>query len=147
MSWSRKSRDWELAHLGELKGLLALSDDDLQRYANLFGEKQKIANEQALAELGVLKTETDTKITELINGVESEFGRSPQIAKGMVQGIIDGMSSMAPTAIANARGIANSIMAEFDRISVPMGGSTSKKSPTPRMAAGGSITSGTAIVG
>lgn len=133
----------------EIKGLLALSDDDLQKYADLFGEKQKLANDQAISELIVLKEETDNSITELVDGVEEEFGRSPQIAQDMVGGLINGMNAMMPGAVSKARQIASAIMAEFDKISMPLSSSSDKKKKKKMsgMATGGSITSGTSLVG
>lgn len=103
---------------GELEALLSLSSTQLEEYSNLFGEKQKLANELATEELTGLREETDTQISELLEGVEDEFDRAPDLgldmAKGLADGILGGMSDVIDAAIKVAQAAIKAAKEELD---------------------------------
>lgn len=59
---------------GELKGLLALTDEQLNQYIKLFETKNEIARSRATYELQGLKADTEKAIQELINDADRELG-------------------------------------------------------------------------
>lgn len=111
-------RDMGVGASDELKALIRLSDSDLEKYSNLFGEKQKLANDLATAELENLKIETDTKVSELLEGVEEQFDRSPAIgldmSNGIANGILSGMSNVIHAAIKVAQAAIRAAKRELD---------------------------------
>lgn len=103
---------------GELEALLSLSSAQLEEYSNLFGEKQRLANELATKELTGLREETDTQISELLEGVADEFERAPDLgldmAKGLAEGILHGMSGVIDAAIKVAQAAIRAAKKELD---------------------------------
>ena len=87
----------------EIEALLSLSDEDLEEYSSLFQKKYSLAKEQASIELEGLREETDGQIATLLEGVEEQFGRSPEIGKqmtdGLAQGILGGASDVINAAV------------------------------------------------
>lgn len=87
----------------QLDALLRMSDSQLQEYSDLYGEKQKIANEQALKELEPLREEIDGKISTILADVDQKFAEAQEAGRaltdGMAEGILDGTSAVAAAAI------------------------------------------------
>ncbi len=111
-------REMGVGASGELEALLSLSSSQLEEYSNLFGEKQRLANELAAEELTGLRKETDAQIRELLNGVENEFDRTPDLglnmSKGLADGILDGMSGVIDAAVKVARAAIKAAKEELD---------------------------------
>lgn len=119
--------------LPQLLALNSLTDTQLQQYSALYGEKSKLARQQAEAELVGMKTDTQTRITELraVANVELETLRAEwttkiasvtkatddelkslkDIGKNAAQGLLNGLASMEPALVSKARSIANAVKA------------------------------------
>ena len=102
----------EIASMGvgasdQLSALLSLSDEKLTKYADLFYEKQALANDLAIEQLAGLRAETDKEVQanlDAINGIyESE---APEVGQSLTDGLADGITSGTSTVIAAAVGVA-----------------------------------------
>lgn len=123
--------------LPQLVALNKLTDDELTKYSDLYKEKSELARQQATNELEWLKRETDAKLVALnvqtriqltqLQGewtsrikaitqtTEEEFGSMHDIGVNAMQGLSDGLSSMEPKLMSQARRIANKIRKEIER--------------------------------
>ena len=93
----------------QLDALLNLSDLKLSEFADLYKEKQRFANQQALEELKSLREETDVQIQASLNEISNLYGRgAPAVgqsfADGLAKGMLEGSSTAASAAAAVAQG-------------------------------------------
>lgn len=98
----------------QLEALLSMSDEQLNEYAMLFGEKQRIANETALKELSGLKEETENTIRENVDSLLEIYNENgPTLGEALTTGITDGikrgMSSVVDAAIDMAENTVDAI--------------------------------------
>lgn len=123
--------------LPQLVALNKLTDDELTKYSDLYKEKSELARQQATNELEWLKRETDAKLVALnvqtriqltqLQGewtsrikaitqtTEEEFESMHDIGVNAMQGLSDGLESMEPQLMRQARRIANQIRREIER--------------------------------
>ena len=92
----------------QLDALLSLSDDKLSEYSELYGEKQKLANDEAKKELSTLRTDTLAQISENLSDLKSLYDdESPDVGEafmdGLRQGIENGSSDVINAAIRTAQ--------------------------------------------
>lgn len=90
--------------IDELAALLAMSDETLGEYADLYKQKQELANNQALKELEGLKEDTDKQIRENLDALEALYEENaPYVGKsftdGLALGIKNGMSTVINAAV------------------------------------------------
>lgn len=100
----------------EISALLRLTSEQLTQYSNLYGEKQRIANEQAMKELENLRQQTDQKIAELL-GVTTEQLRSLSEVAGResVNGIADGINSRKPYLMKQVKNLGKQMVAAIKK--------------------------------
>lgn len=99
----------------ELAALVSSSDSFLERYSEQFGKKQAFANEQALKELGSLRTETDTAILEQLNSVGELYDTNgPALGLAFANSLADGMFEGIPAVEAMAQTVASAAMSAFE---------------------------------
>lgn len=99
----------------QLSALLKLSDRKLSEYAALYGEKQELANSIATQELSGLRKETDAKIRETLDGVESLYDEyAPIIGMSLPQGLAEGIRNGMAEAVNAAEELANAALAKFN---------------------------------
>lgn len=101
----------------ELHALLGLTDRELDQYADIYMEKQQLANRVAIEELKDLKKQTDAEISSQIDDLRAYYNQNaPELgmsfADGLAEGMMDGMStvrraaqSLAQTAMAPLSGL------------------------------------------
>lgn len=100
-------RDMGIDAADELNALLALSDEQLTEYADLFYEKQKLANDLAVEELAGLRKLTDDEITANLNAIAGRFDEdAPAVGQALTDGLADGITSGQATVITAAVGTA-----------------------------------------
>ena len=104
----------------QLDALLNLSDLKLSEFADLYKEKQRFANQQALEELKSLREETDVQIQASLNEISNLYGRgAPAVgqsfADGLAKGMLEGSSTAASAAAAVAQGAARRRAAAEER--------------------------------
>ena len=98
----------------ELDALLALSDEDLQTYSDLYGEKQRLANEQAILELENLRADVNEQITALTDDAAALIGEeSPAIGTGLGNGFIVGLDEILPKALSAVAAFGKKILSTF----------------------------------
>lgn len=117
----------------QLEALLSMSDEQLSEYAALYGEKQRIANEEATKELAGFRAETESTIKENLNGLLDLYKQDgPTLGEALTTGITDGikrgMSSVVDAAIDMANNTVESIKGRFDTFSFGKRGTTFKTS-------------------
>lgn len=103
-------RDMGPDAISELDALLALEDEKLSEFSDLYEEKQQFANEQAIKELEPLKEETLAQISENLDDLSALYEENaPYIgetfAESLAKSIEDGqeiVSSAAATVAKNA---------------------------------------------
>lgn len=101
----------------ELEALLSLSDRKLARYAELYEEKQELANSIAVRELSELRTETDNKIRENLDSIESLYDEyAPVIGRSLPEGLAEGIRDGMREALDAADALANALQTRFDRM-------------------------------
>ena len=89
----------------QLDALLNLSDLKLSEFADLYKEKQRFANQQALEELKSLREETDVQIQASLNEISDLYGRgAPAVGQSFADGLARGMLDGSPTAASAAAG-------------------------------------------
>lgn len=118
----------------EIAALNSLSMEELQKYSDLWKQKNTLAKDQAMLELEGMKADTQTKITELREQTSIELekyknewiNKIKEIRKGTtdhlnmkdslktigtntIQGLIEGMNSMVGPLMAQAESIANAV--------------------------------------
>lgn len=96
-------RDMGFDAADELEALLKMSDTQLTKYAELYGEKQRIANDEAVFELQDLKDESEAAIRQNIDNLIDVFTKdTPEVAETFVsalaKGIKDGAATIADAA-------------------------------------------------
>lgn len=85
----------------QLNALLALSDDQLNEYAELYREKQKLANDLAIEELADLRAQTDDEIQKNLDALEGKFEQeSPDVGEALPEGLAKGITNGQKTVIA-----------------------------------------------
>ena len=95
----------------ELHALLGLTDRELDQYANIYREKQQLANRVALDELKDLKAQTDAEIASQINDLRSYYSQNaPEIGRSFTIGLADGMWSGLSTLASVSRDVGQTIM-------------------------------------
>lgn len=96
-------RDMGPDAIGELDALLALSDEKLQEYADLYQQKQELAKKYAMEELADMREQTDEEIqknVDSLNGIyrDEAPGIGQTLAEGIAQGIIDNIPDIVGAA-------------------------------------------------
>ena len=95
---------------GELEALLKLSDKNLERYAEMYGEKQELANNIAVRELSGLREETDAKIRESLDSIEGLYDEyAPVIGRSLPEGLAEGIRNGMQEALDAADELANAL--------------------------------------
>lgn len=95
----------------EIAALLRMSDEELQKYSNLYGEKQKQANVQAKKELEGLRKQTDEQIGALLGKTTSQLQDGSYAAgQEMVLGLIDGINSKTPTLLKEVENLGSKVI-------------------------------------
>lgn len=78
----------------ELQGLLGLTDRELSEYANVYMEKQQLANRAALTELEDFKRETVNQIADTVQTLKSYYDQNaPDLGVSFTDGLVNGMLS------------------------------------------------------
>ena len=111
-------RDMGPKAVDQLDALLSMSDEQLTRYSELYGEKQRIANDEAVKELANLKEETEASIMDNVNNLMDLYNENgPDIGEALTTGITDGikrgMSDVIDAAIDMAENTVESIKSRF----------------------------------
>lgn len=102
--------------------LLSLSDKKLAQYAELYGEKQELANSIAVRELSDLRTETDNKIRENLDSIESLYDEyAPVIGMSLPEGLAEGIRNGMQSALDAADELANALQMKFDNMGGGLG--------------------------
>lgn len=102
---------------GQLDALLELSDLKLQEFTNLYNEKQRIANQQALEELRSLREETDVQIQASLNEISDVYGReAPAVGQSFADGLAKGMVAGSSTAASAAASVAQEAVDAAGRV-------------------------------
>lgn len=100
---------------GELAGLLELTDEQLTKYSDLFGEKQELANKLAADELKGLRNETDQAILEQLNSVGELYDTNgPALGLAFANSLAEGMFEGIPAVEAMAKTVASAAMSAFE---------------------------------
>ncbi len=77
-----------------LRGLLDLTDRELAEYANVYMEKQQLANRAALTELEGLRQETANQIAGTVQELKSYYDQNaPDLGLSFTDGLVNGMLS------------------------------------------------------
>ena len=75
-------------------GLLGLTDRELSEYANVYMEKQQLANQAALRELEDFKRETVDQIAENLQALKTYYDQNaPELGLSFTDGLVSGMLS------------------------------------------------------
>lgn len=99
---------------GELEGLLSLSDEQLSRYSELYGEKQALANQIAMEELEGLRADTNKEILGQLNDVAELYDtNAPALGLAFAQSLAEGMFEGMPLVESMAQTVAGAAMAAF----------------------------------
>lgn len=153
---------------GELAALNKLTDAQLAEYSALYQEKQALAREQAEAELVGMKADTEQRIQDLRNTVQSEldeinavwkaysaqsvndtndeFKKLVDVGKQAGQNLLDGLASMENAVVNKAKSIASAVSGALSSITVPSINMNGLNANVPQAAyagAGGSSSSTT----
>lgn len=100
---------------GELAGLLELTDEQLTKYSDLFGEKQELANKLAADELKGLRNETDQAILEQLNSVGELYDTNGSaLGLAFANSLAEGMFEGIPAVEAMAQTVASAAMSAFE---------------------------------
>jgi len=103
----------------ELHALLGMTDRELSQYANVYMEKQQLANRVALEELRNFKDETIGQMADNLKSLQDYYAaNAPDVGlsftDGLVDGMLSGMSSvraaaydLAQAAVQSANGLMN----------------------------------------
>lgn len=77
-----------------LRGLLDLTDRELTEYANVYMEKQQLANRAALTELEGLRQETVNQIAGTVQELKNYYDQNaPDLGLSFTDGLVNGMLS------------------------------------------------------
>lgn len=101
-------RDMGPKAVDNLDALLAMTDEELSEYADLYGQKQAFANAQALKELQGLKAETDAQVRENMQSILDLYDETaPTLGEaftdGLAKGILDGVPDVVSAAVEASR--------------------------------------------
>lgn len=101
-------RDMGPKAVDNLDALLAMTDDELSEYAELYGQKQAFANAQAIRELQGLKAETNAQVRENMQSILDLYDETaPTLGEaftdGLAQGILDGVPDVVSAAVEASR--------------------------------------------
>lgn len=108
-------RDMGVKASGELAGLLDLTDEQLTRYSELYGEKQALANEIASKELGDLRLQTNEEIIGQLDDVAELYDtNAPALGLAFAENLAAGMFDGMPAVEAMAQTVANAAMTAFE---------------------------------
>ena len=108
-------RDMGVKASGELAGLLDLTDEQLTRYSELYGEKQALANEIASKELGDLRLQTNEEIIGQLDDVAELYDtNAPALGLAFAENLAAGMFEGMPAVEAMAQTVANAAMTAFE---------------------------------
>lgn len=92
----------------QLEGLLALSDEKLARYSEIYGEKQELANKIAMEELEELRKGTDEEIGKQIDSIQAIYDeKAPELGLNLARGMAQGMDEGLPIVEAASRALAD----------------------------------------
>lgn len=122
--------------LAEVMALNNMTDDELTKYSDLYKEKSQLAKNQAVSELeslrlsnevtmkqlnadaaiklSELETEWKTSLQAITGAAEEEFGSMYDIGVNAAKGLEDGLKSMEPSLMRQARSIARAIKDEIE---------------------------------
>lgn len=108
-------RDMGVKASGELAGLLDLTDEQLTRYSELYGEKQALANEIASKELEGLRLQTNEEILGQLDDVAQLYDtNAPALGLTFAEKLAAGMFEGMPAVEAMAQTVANAAMSAFE---------------------------------
>lgn len=125
----------------QIAALNTLSDSELQEYVGIWQEKSSFATEVAKSQLTDLRADTDAqiaqlrkdtqaqlaqyniewqgKIQELTGGTKKQFNAltasMPAIGKNVIKGMQNGLTSMTPALMSQAKSIAESVKATIQK--------------------------------
>lgn len=100
---------------GELAGLLDLTDEQLTKYSELYGEKQALANRIAAEELGDLRAQTNEEIIGQLEDVADLYDtNAPALGMSFAENLAAGMFEGMPAVEEMARTVANAAMSAFE---------------------------------
>lgn len=100
---------------GELAGLLDLTDEQLTKYSELYGEKQALANRIAAEELGDLRVQTNEEIIGQLEDVADLYDtNAPALGMSFAENLAAGMFDGMPAVEEMARTVANAAMSAFE---------------------------------
>lgn len=102
----------------ELWALVRMSDEELSRYADLYREKQELANRMALEELSDLREETDIQIRDNLRSLEKLYDENAPLVgqsftAGLAEGIRSGMSDVINAAVSVAQSAVDAVRTEL----------------------------------
>lgn len=107
-------RDMGPKAVDQLDALLSMSDEQLSKYAELYGEKQRIANDEALKEMEDFKAETESTIMDNVNSLIDLYNENgPDIGEALTTGITDGIKRGMSDVIDAAIDLAESTVGEI----------------------------------
>lgn len=100
---------------GELAGLLELTDEQLTRYSELYGEKQQLANDIAAKELEGLRAQTSEEILGQLDDVAELYDTNgPALGMAFAEALAQGMFEGMPMVESMAQTVANAAMSAFE---------------------------------
>lgn len=101
---------------GELAGLLELTDDQLGKYAELYQEKQELANRIAMDELESLRDQTNAEILDQLADVADLYDtNAPALGLAFANSLAKGMFEGMPAVESMAQSVSNAAMSAFER--------------------------------
>lgn len=106
--------------ISELDALLALEDDKLSEFSDLYEEKQQFADEQALKELEPLREETLSQISQNLDDLSALYEENaPYIgetfAESLAKSIEDGQEIVSTAAASVAQSAVQAAQAEIEK--------------------------------
>lgn len=100
---------------GELAGLLELTDEQLTRYSELYGEKQQLANDIASKELEDLRAQTSEEILGQLDDVAELYDTNgPALGMAFTEALAQGMFEGMPMVESMAQTVAGAAMSAFE---------------------------------
>lgn len=100
---------------GELAGLLELTDEQLTRYSELYGEKQQLANDIASRELEGLRAQTSNEILGQLDDVAELYDTNgPALGMAFAKALAAGMFEGMPAVESMAQTVASAAMSAFE---------------------------------
>lgn len=100
---------------GELEALLAGSDETLAKLSEVYEDKQRLANNIALEELGELRTSTNEEILGQLDDVAKLYDQNgPALGMAFANSLAEGMFEGMPAVEAMAQTVARAAMSAFE---------------------------------